>query len=370
MKKLKCRECSEIWYVDESDLDKLSVCPFCAVPIWEQKVIMEFDTLDKAIYSAIKNMGIDILQNHRQLSGYLMDMAPGLKKEIRIFTKTINEEYLVYVKNAFEEDARNAEITINKLRNLFIEDEGLSENWADMICSNLYEAVLRSKNSVEKSIIVEIEDVSLNIEKDQVTDAGADSGMITKLVESLQPEKIEYLSKVVEENINMAEKYMMMEDYNMALEYYNRAAESGYIAAYNSIANIHHKNGNYRRAWKCYLQSSQMGDSDGEYYVGYYYQEGYHVKKNVNMAHKYYERSAKKNNAKALLALAFQYRNGIGVEKNEKKSIEYIEQAAQSGSVEAQYYLLTYYREGMGKEKNDMMTISKFLKAMGKSYKD
>lgn len=423
MKKLKCRECSEIWYVDESDLDKLSVCPFCVVPIWEQKVITEFDTLDKAIYGAIKNMGIDIFQNHRQLSGYLMDMAPNLKKEIRIFTKTINEEYMVYVKNAFEQDERNAEIAINKLKNLFIEDEGLSEKWADMLCESLFGAVLYAKGIGERTIAAEVEDIGFFAEEHQVE--VKDSNLTDSLIKNLETKQLiekkykcdicgyvmraetlasdncpvckanrwviesteesvdvlpnsnnlkkeakksEYSSADIEKNINIAQQYVAMRDYNSALEYYRQAANMGYTPAYNSIAEMYHSNGNYKRAWKWYLKSSEIGDSDGEYYVGYYYQEGYHVKKNVNLARKYYEKSAKQNNLKALVALAFQYKNGMGVKKDEKKSADYFELAAQKGSAEAQYCLGICYKEGIGREKDNTIAASWFLRAMGQKY--
>ncbi len=153
MKKLKCEVCSKEWYVEDSKMDEFNTCPFCEISIQEKIVISEFNSLDKAIYSAIMSRGIEILQHPQQLLGYLMDIEPKLKKEIRIFSKIFNEEYMIYVKDIFEKKGKDMEAAIEKLRYLLIENEGLSEKWVDMICGSLFGAVSYINKDIENKDI-------------------------------------------------------------------------------------------------------------------------------------------------------------------------------------------------------------------------
>ena len=91
MKKLRCQMCAGTWIVEENDLEKQRVCPCCASSIQGKVEFETYDSLDKAIYGAVTKMGDGILQNLRQLSGFMMDTAPNLKKEIRIFSKTVTD---------------------------------------------------------------------------------------------------------------------------------------------------------------------------------------------------------------------------------------------------------------------------------------
>lgn len=145
MKKLKCISCSEIWYVEDIDLDKQNVCPFCAEILHEKIEFKEYDSLDKAIYSVINRMGKEVLQNSNKLIGLLMDIAPNLKKEIRIFSRTVCENHIVDIKEVFEQEKEVAEKTINKLKHILIEEEGLSDSWADIICQGLFGAIMYTK---------------------------------------------------------------------------------------------------------------------------------------------------------------------------------------------------------------------------------
>ena len=159
MKKLRCQMCDGTWIVEENDLEKQRVCPCCASSIQGKVEFDTYDSLDKAIYGAITKMGAGVLLNLRQLSGFMMDTAPNLKKEIRIFSKTVTDEYVSYIKTLFDQDVCEAETTIRKLRQLFIEEEGLSESWADMICEGLHGALLYNKGiGCTRLINVEIGD--------------------------------------------------------------------------------------------------------------------------------------------------------------------------------------------------------------------
>ena len=53
MKRIKCDSCAGKWMIENADLEKLTVCPYCGASIQGEVEFSEYDTLDKAIYGAI-----------------------------------------------------------------------------------------------------------------------------------------------------------------------------------------------------------------------------------------------------------------------------------------------------------------------------
>lgn len=414
MKRIKCDSCAGKWMVENEDLEKLTVCPYCGVSIQGEVEFTDYDTLDKAIYGAIAKMGKTVLSNPRQLSGFMMDTAPGLKKEIRIFSKTVTEDYITHIKNAFDEDVDAVENTINKLHHLFVEEEGLSDNWADMLCTGLYGAILYSKGIGTTRICnVEISDYTITTSEKQ--DTLDNQGTIGNSIRSKTVNKYESVNEISydilkhykcsicgfiidgydlergdskecpvcsanrwketdEQTQDYEEKTQVHPFYQKpqnsydsdacrslletaercrsdnrlddALEQYRKAANYGYVPAYNSIAEIYYLKRNYKKAWKWYLKSAEANDSIGQYYVGFFYQEGLHVPKNEHLAVKYYEKSAGQGLMQAVLAIADCYKLGTGYKKDVKKSMEHLKLAADSGYAEAQYRMGLYFQNG------------------------
>lgn len=164
MKKIRCASCFKKWYVDDEELNFVLVCPYCASQIKQKCDAIGKDTLGKVIYKAIMDLGLDILDSPIRISGYLLDMAPELRKEIRIFSKIFNEEYLSIFKAAFDQELKAAETTINKLKNLFVEEEALSEKWADKLCENCMMSIKYYKRiGMSDVITAEIEDVQIKV---------------------------------------------------------------------------------------------------------------------------------------------------------------------------------------------------------------
>lgn len=343
MKRIKCDSCAGKWMVENEDLEKLTVCPYCGVSIQGEVEFTDYDTLDKAIYGAIAKMGKTVLSNPRQLSGFMMDTAPGLKKEIRIFSKTVTEDYITHIKNAFDEDVDAVENTINKLHHLFVEEEGLSDNWADMLCTGLYGAILYSKGIGTTRICnVEISDYTITTSEKQ--DTLDNQGTIGNSIRSKTVNKYESVNEISydilkhykcsicgfiidgydlehgdskecpvcsanrwketdEQTQDYEEKTQVHPFYQKpqnsydsdacrslletaercrsdnrlddALEQYRKAANYGYVPAYNSIAEIYYLKRNYKKAWKWYLKSAEANDSIGQYYVGFFIRRGY-----------------------------------------------------------------------------------------------
>lgn len=141
MKKLTCRQCDRIWFVEESDLQSIKTCPYCAAAIREKVKLSYPDSLDKAIYMAITGLGDNALASPTRIGGYISDIAPHLKKELRVLTHSFREEYFSIVRAAFDCDIKTAEIEISKLTRLLIDEDGLSESWAKQVGSSYLGAI-------------------------------------------------------------------------------------------------------------------------------------------------------------------------------------------------------------------------------------
>lgn len=433
MKKIKCESCAGTWIVEDTDLENQRVCPYCATSIYGEVEFSEYDSLDKAIYGAIQKMGKGILQNPRQLSGFLMDTAPALKKEIRIFSKTVNEDYIGYIKSAFEQEVEIAEATINKLHHLFVEEEGLSDSWADMICAGLHGAILYTKGVGTTRIVnVDVSDIQIHedvlplfpvtqektkeelpgLEKTDATPSSTPEtydilkhykcpvcgyiidGYDLKYGDSLkcpicaaerwqetdgelagETDEEEYVppafrkpsntydSTAFKSVIENAKKYMANNDIEKAVECYRQMASGGYVPAFISIAEIYFQRKNYKKSWKWFLKAADAGDATGQYYVGYFYQEGLYVKKNTNQAVKYYEKAADQDNVDAILAIANCYHSGIGYPQNAQTALKYYTLAADKGNAEAQYRLGLFFQNGDSGTKDVIQAAEWYHKA-------
>ena len=103
----------------------------------------EYKTLDEAIYAAISHCGIDIVKDPSRLSAVLSDFAYSIPKEVRIFKKTfVNgfDDYSSYLSLAFESEPTAYLPTLKRFRHLLINEEGLSEGTANMLCYSIYSA--------------------------------------------------------------------------------------------------------------------------------------------------------------------------------------------------------------------------------------
>lgn len=161
MKKIRCQLCDSAWMVEDDDLNKQKVCPCCETSIQQKVEFDTYDSLDKVIYGAIAKMekgGLqkEGLQNIQQW----LDTVPGLEKEKRIFSRTVTDKYTTHIRVLFDQDMDEAETTIIKLKQLFMEEEGLSETWADIICEALYGAAMYYNGyGTTKMINVTVEDI-------------------------------------------------------------------------------------------------------------------------------------------------------------------------------------------------------------------
>lgn len=340
VKKIKCSLCSKEWYVEEASLNELSICPYCSGAIREKAIMKEFDSLSKAIYGATEEFGTEIFQSPKKLTAYLLDAAPKLKKEIRIFSKALDEKRLLSVKAAFEEDESSAvEGIIERLKYSLIEEEGLSESWAEIIGENLLKAAEYSKGIGIPALFTA-----------KVSDAG----------DAVQPAKGTDWQQEAADNAPadafydycVAEEFFEKNDYEEAVKYYEQAANKGSDEALIKLS-MCYSGGigivkNEERAVECLKTAVKHGCAKAKYNLSVCYFQGIGVQKEEKKALKYLIFSAKQGCMEAQYNLAVRCRFGFGIPENRERAIAYYSLAARQGHMHARNVLAGYYQFGWG----------------------
>jgi len=147
-----CTKCNKKWYVDEHLYKQITCCPFCSCEYIHEKEQITIDSVDRAIYAIINEAGIDVLQDKKRFLAYLNDIAIDFKKEVKIISKACETRILAHISDAASQDYNDATLTMQKVRMSLIEDEGMSDKWADMICDWFFKAIHSGISSSENNI--------------------------------------------------------------------------------------------------------------------------------------------------------------------------------------------------------------------------
>ena len=91
------------------------------------------DTFEISLKEALRVGGREILRERNRLSAYLADLAPDKKREVRIFSKSCSASMLRMFDEADGGDGEMKMRTVYKARHVLMEEEGLSEKWAEKI---------------------------------------------------------------------------------------------------------------------------------------------------------------------------------------------------------------------------------------------
>ena len=160
MKKLKCKSCLNIWYIDDYRLNDQNYCPCCCAKITKEVSLGDIDTPPKAIYDYIIQYGIDKLKDSESLINYLHDMCPDMKKELRLLSRALRD-YRDEIFKLFNAELSETDNLLNSLKYQFINYDEMSEQGADIICENLNGAVMLYKGkNLPVVMSVEVSDVS------------------------------------------------------------------------------------------------------------------------------------------------------------------------------------------------------------------
>lgn len=281
MKRITCNSCKKHWILENNDVHFLKNCPFCGISTVKQIDLrsVSVQSFQEAVLLAMQTLGEDILLNPTRLSSFIMDIEPKYSKELRIFKRVIANEYSSNINEMYGKDSNELNILISKYRQILVENEGLSDEWLDIICSalrycfiNLYHPFLQKLDNVR-------------VENEGEQPSSINHGIVDNI--SI-PEKLqEYLSK----------------DGSFDFKRFIFDISHRRININNLLASIYFENGDYREAWMWYKHSADAKDKEGEYFTALFFENGYHVKKDIKAAKTYYKRSASKGYLPAVNAV-------------------------------------------------------------------
>ena len=89
------------------------------------------DTFKNALKETLRIGGREILREKNRLAAYLADLLPGQKREVRIFSKSCSDAMLRMFDEADSRDGESQLRTVYKVRHMLMEEEGLTEEWAE-----------------------------------------------------------------------------------------------------------------------------------------------------------------------------------------------------------------------------------------------
>ena len=316
MKKFICGSCRGEWYSDENQARSVC-CPYCRAEIPGPPKPETVDTLGKAIYSAVSALDLDILSQGSRMKGYLMDTVcdmPELKKEIRLFFKFFNQDYLSRYKEAFSGNLTEASSVLSRIEYYLVEDEALDKARARQMIESCMEAVLYHKRIFGN------------------------------------PEELYALGKRYYYGTD-TEK-----DYTKAVKYFQKAADQGLANAQDQLALCYYyEKGigqDYGKAAQWWQKAADQGQTNAQYNLGFCYKNGQGVPKNPSKAAEWFQKAADQGYQKAQYSLGLCYKNGQGVPMDPAKAVEYFQKAADQGLASAQddLALCYYYERGIAQD--------------------
>ena len=112
-----------------------------------------------------------------------------------------------------------------------------------------------------------------------------------------------------------------------------------------------------------YKESIKNGSTISMYNLGYYFDNGYNVKRDYMVAYDYYRMAADQNHTNAQAELGWMYEKGNGVSQDYYKSAYWYDLAAKNNHLVAMINLGNHYMNGNGVECNKEKGFSLYMKA-------
>ena len=299
MKRITCNSCKKHWLLDDNDVHFQKNCPFCGISTVKQLDLrsISVQSFQEAVLLALQTLGDDILFNPTRLSGFIMDIEPKYSKELRIFKRVIANEYSSNINEMYGKDSNELNILISKYRQNLVENEGLSNEWLNLICTTL-SYVLLNKDS---TLIQELDGVTLeNIDECTASDKveSIDSSVFWKSFHALSDAPDWAKNDLINAITNFKDNGTTIKEIGTdktkiipKSEIINQIIFKQYCAVINELAMLHYTNKKYKEAWKLFVKTAdEQGDSEGAYCVAYFFENGIHVKKDIKAAKRYYKK--------------------------------------------------------------------------------
>lgn len=158
-----------------------------------------------------------------------------------------------------------------------------------------------------------------------------------------------------------------------AFYWYNRAAQQGHLDAQNKVGYFY-LNGygvkrDYAQAVVWFQKAAQRGYESAEYNLGYMYTNGYGVKQDYALAFTFYRAAANQGDADAQYNCGVAYWNGRGVRQDYTQAVAYFRLAHAQGLADATNDLGIAYYKGLGvpKDVNHALMLFRWAVTRGSS---
>lgn len=108
-------------------------CPFCRndITITKKNEIVSFEA---AICRVIEDMTIEILKERQRFIAYLLDVSNEYKKEIHILANACDNTTFEKLYMIAQNDEDTASVKLKMLQKKLVNEEGISDTWANTIC--------------------------------------------------------------------------------------------------------------------------------------------------------------------------------------------------------------------------------------------
>ena len=154
-KQVTCPSCGKEWEIKEEDYKELKACPFCVSEYIFSEEAIVVDSFPNAILKVISSFGIGVLSDRSRFLSCLLDFAPEYKKEVKIVSRVCTQDTFSEMVRWPSINEAGQTASIARLKTLFIEEEGLSDEWADKIIEGFSYAIISSRRQKNRKPVIE-----------------------------------------------------------------------------------------------------------------------------------------------------------------------------------------------------------------------
>ena len=283
---MKCNKCGSEWKVNPSISFSETKCPFCGSPLASEK--KKFETLEDVLVEIRDSYGMRILGDENKLIAYFVDLAPQLRKQMRLisdFVKIDGPARITEIQNDSFDDQYSC---ISRLIKEMNEEFFLDEKACRMICGAFYFAVTGKHID----------------EGDEVTQTGDREGKVDdRETEALYAD---CKAAMGDAQYNLGVCYYtgtgIKEDKEEAVRWYRRAAENGNAMAQYNLGNCYYTGTGIKEdkeeAVRWYRKAAEQGNTIAQYSLGYCYKNGTGIKEDKEEALRWYRKAAEQGSTK------------------------------------------------------------------------
>lgn len=299
--------------------------------------------IQETIRRAVALMGPEILENTRDFSNILEDLAPELSDERKFIAKIYSDDVGKLLAGTYRADISARREHIREI-DIFLDNEnGINESWRKRFLG-YFNALFVGNHSSNSAVPT----ASAPAAPVQTAPAAAGHTM------TAQPPingaaSVEQSRKIYEE----AMQADLQDDYETAVKLLSRIKDgSEYEIKAAMYLAEHYSTENPKWSFALYLRAASLGNARAQFLVGYMYEYGEGVAQSIERAVVWYTKAAHNGNRGAQHNLGFFYYSGTGVEQDYKKAFEYFLMAAKQGKPDSMRNVGVMYQLGQYVQKN------------------